>query len=187
MPAPVGRPRNEEARKAVLIATRNLVVAHGSENVTMVQIADAAGVVRPTVYRWWPTKEAVIADAVLSEALPLHPIFAEASGDLGKDLEAWVRRSIARIEEPESAALYRALLAASMLDESARRRMDESFAVPLRAAIHSVFAAAGRPGEAEVAADILIGAMLNVLVAPDSGARGRLRDVASAMARGADV
>jgi AcrR family transcriptional regulator len=59
-----GRPRSEEARRAVLDAALRLCVRDGYAGVTMKGIADEAGVGRQTVYRWWSTKSDVLVEAL---------------------------------------------------------------------------------------------------------------------------
>lgn len=179
----VGRPRDEEARHAVLRATRTLILAEGYESVTMAAIAATAGVGRPTVYRWWRTKESLVTAAVLAEEVPLDPVLATASGDLRADLAAWMRRSTVRILDHDSGALYRALLAAAVLDPEALRSLTTSFSEPLRSAVRSSFAAAGHAGDAEVVADVLIGALLHALVSTDPAAAERIVDVVELVAR----
>ena len=51
---------------AILEATRQVIAKRGPERFTMSAIALAAGVSRPTLYRWFPTKDALL------EALPAH-------------------------------------------------------------------------------------------------------------------
>ncbi len=59
-----GRRRNAAAREAILDATFDLLREQGTGGVTIDAIAEAAGVGRQTIYRWWPTKGAVVAEAM---------------------------------------------------------------------------------------------------------------------------
>jgi AcrR family transcriptional regulator len=45
---------------AILAATRRVIAKRGPEKFTMSAIATAAGVSRPTLYRWFPTKDALL-------------------------------------------------------------------------------------------------------------------------------
>ncbi|WP_084788775.1 TetR/AcrR family transcriptional regulator [Bradyrhizobium sp. Cp5.3] len=58
-----GRPRSEEARLAILRATNQLLNQVSVRDLTIEGIAKAAGVGKPTIYRWWPNKAAVVIDA----------------------------------------------------------------------------------------------------------------------------
>jgi len=61
----VPRTRDEAARHRVLGAARDLISACGPRAVTIDEIADAAGVGKQTIYRWWPSKSAVVMDALI--------------------------------------------------------------------------------------------------------------------------
>ena len=59
------RTRDEAARRRVLDAARDLICKLGPRAVTVDQIAKAAGVGKQTIYRWWPSKSAVVMDALI--------------------------------------------------------------------------------------------------------------------------
>ena len=62
-----GRPRSEKSHKAVLDATRKLLVQTSVQKLSIEAIAKKAGVGKTTIYRWWPHKSAVVMDAILSQ------------------------------------------------------------------------------------------------------------------------
>ena len=62
-----GRPRSERARKAILEAAAELLLARGLSAVSMDAVAERAGVSKATIYRWWPTKETLALDALYAE------------------------------------------------------------------------------------------------------------------------
>jgi AcrR family transcriptional regulator len=64
-----GAVRSEAARTAVLAATSSLIERLGYERVTIEGIASEAGVGKQTIYRWWPSKSAVVAECLLEGAL----------------------------------------------------------------------------------------------------------------------
>jgi AcrR family transcriptional regulator len=59
-----GRPRDEQARRAILDAAYSLVQERGYARVTTADIAVRAGAGKQTIYRWWPSKGALVLDAV---------------------------------------------------------------------------------------------------------------------------
>jgi AcrR family transcriptional regulator len=65
VPGRTGRPRRARARAAILAATVELLAEHGFPGTTMNAIAARAGVSKNTIYRRWPSKEELIADALL--------------------------------------------------------------------------------------------------------------------------
>ena len=72
---PAGRPRSAEADEAIIDATIALLVEDGFDRVSMERVAARAGVGKATVYRRWPSKEALVIDAVArrSEPVPVEP------------------------------------------------------------------------------------------------------------------
>ncbi|MEE2031981.1 TetR/AcrR family transcriptional regulator [Rhodococcus chondri] len=69
--------RSEQVRRAVGEATLALL-AEGKLDFTMVDVAARAGVGRRTVYRWWPTQ-----DDLLAEALSAHVRRVPTATDTG--------------------------------------------------------------------------------------------------------
>src|ERR1022692_1427060 len=63
---PPGRPRSEEARLSILHSTLKLLAQKGFSELTIEAVAAHASVGKATVYRWWPNKAALIADAFAS-------------------------------------------------------------------------------------------------------------------------
>ena len=67
-PRPLGRPRSEDARLAVLRAVDDMLVDVGYAAMTMKGIAERAGVGRQTVYRWWSSKAEILLEASATDA-----------------------------------------------------------------------------------------------------------------------
>jgi len=65
---PRGRPRSEAAEKAVMDAVYAFLQERSVRELTMEGIAERANVGKPTLYKWWPSKAALVM-AVLSERL----------------------------------------------------------------------------------------------------------------------
>jgi AcrR family transcriptional regulator len=82
-----GRPRSEEAHKAILDATLDLLVEVGFSALTVEGVASRAGVGKATIYRRWSSKLPLVV-----EAFGRLPGFEEADlGDLAKDLKQMMR------------------------------------------------------------------------------------------------
>jgi AcrR family transcriptional regulator len=91
-----GRPRSAEAHEAILQTAASLLLDRGPDAVSMDELARRAGVSKATIYRWWPTKEALALDALYAEwakggGLP-SPDTGTLRGDLLALLRPWVRR-----------------------------------------------------------------------------------------------
>lgn len=110
------RPRSERARTAILIATRDLVAEVGYEQMTIEGIASRAKVGKQTIYRWWRSKSAILAECVLDGlVLPPRDVPAD-TGDLRDDLVAWLRGTLTDLTSPGTASLLRGLIAAAAED-----------------------------------------------------------------------
>jgi AcrR family transcriptional regulator len=64
LPRPRGRPRDVDARGAIVGATLDLLAEKGFQAATMDAIASRAGVGKNTIYRRWRSKEELIVDAL---------------------------------------------------------------------------------------------------------------------------
>lgn len=62
-----GRPRSESSRKSILESTRRLLTHTSVQKLSIEAIARKAGVGKTTIYRWWPSKSAVVMEAVFSQ------------------------------------------------------------------------------------------------------------------------
>ncbi len=59
-----GRPRSERAHKAILQATIELLLEQGFAEMSVEGVASRAGVGKATIYRRWPSKADLVAEAV---------------------------------------------------------------------------------------------------------------------------
>lgn len=71
---PAGRPRSEASKRAVLDATLELLNTTSVRALTIEAIAQKAGVGKATIYRWWPSKTAVVIDSFIDVMLASTPI-----------------------------------------------------------------------------------------------------------------
>src|SRR4051794_33687243 len=55
------------SRDAILVATRKAIAERGPDKLTMSAVATAASVSRPTLYRWFPTKDDLLAAIAVYE------------------------------------------------------------------------------------------------------------------------
>ncbi len=59
-----GRPRSRAVDQAILRAALELFIDHGVEGASIEKIARRAGVAKTSIYRRWPSREALLAQAV---------------------------------------------------------------------------------------------------------------------------
>jgi len=91
-PRKPGRPRSEETHQALLEATTRLMNSMPIRNITIGGIAKEAGVGKPTIYRWWDSKCALVMDAFLATAAP--QITPPGKGPAIKELTSQVKSII---------------------------------------------------------------------------------------------
>lgn len=127
MPRPRSGPvRSEAARQAILQAAADLLQERGYDALSVEGIAVRAGVGKQTIYRWWPSKGAVIAECLLEgKILPGRLQFPD-TGDIRRDLTEWLRAVFTVLAEPQGEALLRSLVAAAAENADAGRRLRDS-------------------------------------------------------------
>jgi AcrR family transcriptional regulator len=121
-----GPVRSEAARVAVLEATSKLFAERGYERLTMEGVAAEAGVSKQTIYRWWPSKGALVSDCLLQGQLFPNRFTVPNSGELRHDLTAWLSAVLALLGQPQGELLVRSLIAASVENADIGRRLHES-------------------------------------------------------------
>lgn len=126
---PRGRTRDEDARRRVLDATFELVGANDPGSVTIDRIVERAGVAKQTVYRWWPSRSAVVLDALVDGTMRATPF--PDTGDVRADFEAHLR-AVVRLFRSPTGRLIRELLADAQTDAAAADEFRERFWAPRR-------------------------------------------------------
>ncbi|MBS0221887.1 MAG: TetR/AcrR family transcriptional regulator [Proteobacteria bacterium] len=94
VPSRPGRPRSAETERAVLEGAYALMAAKGLAATTIDAVARRAGVSKVTIYKWWPSREALLIDAFLRQAASLLPL-----SDEGDDPVALLRAHAAAYAE----------------------------------------------------------------------------------------
>src|SRR5260370_23013438 len=94
-----GRPRDPNLERRVLDATLELVAEGGLDAATIDAVAARSGVARATLYRRWPSRDALI-EAAIRHAIGRQPI--GATGDLELD----IRRSAAQARAIRSESMF---------------------------------------------------------------------------------
>lgn len=146
-----GRRRNEAAREAILDATFRLVSGSQAETLTIDAIAAEAGVGRQTIYRWWPSKGAVVADALVRHAQGVVP--ERDTGSFAGDLTAFFVDSFAGLQDEGYAARLRQIVAEAQHEEHVAAVLADFTAVR-RGALRALLERGQAAGELAADADL---------------------------------
>ncbi|WP_158072973.1 TetR/AcrR family transcriptional regulator [Pseudofrankia sp. EUN1h] len=158
--------RSETARHAVLEATRDQLSECGYDKLSIDRVAAAAGVGKQTVYRWYPSKSALVAECALEGYFLADSIAVPDTGDAYRDLRDWLRAFAEHNSEPHTASLFRASVAATADSEDVAARFHERFIGSLEEALAARMRAAERAGQIQagsspaVVAQALVGGMI---------------------------
>ena len=92
-----GRRRSERSHAAIVAATQELLAEHGYAGLTIEGVATRAGVGKQTIYRWWPSRAALVLEAYLagSEAIPPPPDHDSVRDDV-RALLVWLSAVLAQ-------------------------------------------------------------------------------------------
>ena len=104
----VGRPRSDAVHRAILEAARLELVEHGFSRLRLERVAARAGVGKATIYRRWPSKEALAGELLAGLVAP-HIAVADV-GDTRAELQACVATSLHAVAETAFGPVVRALL-----------------------------------------------------------------------------
>lgn len=74
-----GRPRSAETTNAILQSAYTLMATTGLAATSIDAVARHCNVSKMTIYKWWPSREALLIDAFLNQASVLLPL--SGSGD----------------------------------------------------------------------------------------------------------
>ena len=103
-----GRPRSDRARRSICDAFRYILLEEGFDKVRMEHVAARAGVGKATIYRHWPTKQALAHEVLLELATPFLAV--PDVGDTRAELLATVLAPMRAMTETDFGPVIAALL-----------------------------------------------------------------------------
>ncbi len=124
-----GRPRCEESRQAILRSTLKLLKATGFPQLSIEAIAADAGASKATVYRWWPSKATLVADAFSASAD--DELRFPNTGSVRKDMSLQMRQ-VVRVFRSQRGKVVAALLAGGQSDPELIAAFRDRFLWPRR-------------------------------------------------------
>ncbi|WP_031093025.1 TetR/AcrR family transcriptional regulator [Streptomyces sp. NRRL S-15] len=176
--------RSERSRRATLDAALELCTEKGYGRVTVEAIAARAGVSKKTIYRWWPSKGAVMLEAFAEAFVGATP-FVD-TGDIAADLRTHINAAVKVVSTPPYGPAYAGILSEMHHDDDLARAVLEQLVGP------RVEAAVGRlrraqeqgqetgPAQDEATVAALVSHVLRSLVTGDDAAPAGTRDDAPA-------
>jgi len=129
---PPGRPRCERTRLAILSSTLKFLEAKGNgfADLTIERVAEEAGAGKATVYRWWPNKAALVADAFAS-GVTLKLRFPD-TGSVHKDMSQQMQQLV-QILHSRRGHILSVIVGAGQSDATLIEAFRERFLKPRRA------------------------------------------------------
>jgi AcrR family transcriptional regulator len=124
-----GRPRSEHARLAILQSTLQLLEEKGFPSLTIEDVAAQANVGKATVYRWWPNKAALIADAFASSTT--RKLHFPDTGSVCSDMSRQMRQLI-KVFRSRRGRIVSAILSGGQTDPELIAAFRERFLKPRR-------------------------------------------------------
>ncbi|MGW0669103.1 TetR/AcrR family transcriptional regulator [Streptomyces sp. NPDC002746] len=100
--------RSESSRRATLEAALDLCTERGYGRVTVEAIAARAGVSKKTIYRWWPSKSAVLLEAFTEALVQAAP--SADTDDIAADLRTHVNGAVGVLSVPPFGPAYAGIL-----------------------------------------------------------------------------
>lgn len=160
-PARPGRPRSSRAHRAVIEAVIALLGDRGFAGMSVEAVADRAGVSKATIYRHWPSKEALCGEAV---ACIVVSTAVAGSGSPRRELRALLLELAGALERSDAGRLLPHLASAAATDPRLAEIWRQSLVEPARRRVVGLLRRA--VDAAELAADTDLDLAAELLLAP---------------------
>src|SRR5487761_337506 len=146
-----GRPRSPQAQRAILAATEDLLRERGYAGLSIDEVARRASVSKRPLYRWWPTKGALVAEAFTESADQNHQDVD--TGRVRDDLTGYLQHLFADIARPGKAVALRSMMAEAQSDAKFAAQF-ATFITGRRDLIRGILRRGARRGEIDPSADL---------------------------------
>jgi AcrR family transcriptional regulator len=166
--APLATRRRESSRLAILDAVLALCRQEGYARLSIEAIAARAGVSKQTIYRWWPSKGAVLLDALDREAVGWATF--PNTGDLVADIRSTISDVVRFQSNPNLGPPLAVLIAEAQQDPAIGPLLLERFIRPRRAPIVERLRRAQEVGQlpdgldVEAVLEVIFGALFHRLL-----------------------
>ena len=147
-----GRRRSERSHRAIVAATQELLVEDGYQALTIEGVAARAGVGKQTIYRWWPSRAALVLEAYLagSDAVP-PPAQSTTTGERVLALLDWL---VAVLAQPIGGRVVAGLVADLKHDDDLAERFHRDVVPARRRAMREALESGRDRGDIRADADL---------------------------------
>jgi AcrR family transcriptional regulator len=156
-----GRPRDPGYDKAIIDATLKILYEKGYAGLTIDGVAASTGVGRPTIYRRWSSKPALVT-AALAQSSGLSP--TPDTGALRDDLLAFQRDQVKRMDMPASRRITAGLVADLVADPKLSESYLSDYVGPRQAGVWEALQRGVERGELRPDADFAL--IYDLLIGP---------------------
>jgi AcrR family transcriptional regulator len=140
--ASIGAQRNPDSAVAILKAAEAILRREGYSGFSIEKVARLAQAGKPTIYRWWPNKVALLLDVYLNQKIIDYP----DTGNLEDDLTLFVLAIFKFWRETSAGTIFRSIIAESQTDAAASDVFSK-FAADRRIETAGIIRRAQRRGE----------------------------------------
>lgn len=160
-----GRPRDPQLRALVLTAASRQLENTGYAAMTMEGILAETGIAKRTLYRWWPNKAAVVAEAILAGFVSVPENSLAHTADVWDDLARWLENVAVSVRGAYGEVL-RAATAIGATDAALGESLTHAFARPARADVIARLQAAAERGQVSEQADLdaVVDLLMSIIV-----------------------
>ncbi|MCM6774104.1 TetR/AcrR family transcriptional regulator [Nocardia sp. CDC159] len=162
-----GRPRSDLARTAIMDAAWDLVQETPLADITVQAISERSGISKPTIYRWWPNRSAVVIEAAFDRferMVPVDPHRADAEVRPAAEVLRELLGHLAAIMRGRPGRILADILAAGQSDPVVLTAFQDRALRPRHSEIRALFERGVAAGE--FAADLDIDAAIDLALGP---------------------
>ena len=148
----IGAIRSPQSTEAILDAAAGILEEHGYRAFTMDALVERAGSSKPTIYRWWRSKGALLRDVYERAALTF--VASPDTGDLQNDLVVHIRSLWAWWRSSSAGETLRSYIIEIQMDPAAIQELRNEFMPRRERTLRKIFAKAVERGDIRADADI---------------------------------
>ncbi len=112
----IGARRNPKSAEAILEAAESVLIEEGHRGFSIEAVARRARAGKPTIYRWWPSKAALLLDVYQRQK---RDVVYPDTGSLEEDILRFLKRLLEHWRDTPSGSIFRSIIAEAQADEAA--------------------------------------------------------------------